>query len=321
MPICPATGKAASATDPLSWAGLGEAQEAVARDRLTGLGFVLNGDGVVGLDLDSCRCSATGAIAPWATKIIKALRSYAEVSPSGTGVKILCRADPVPQLAANKRTIGKANGAKPPVSSSTPLAGTSASPATSSTTFPTRSSTPRPSLNASRTGSRRRSPRPELPAAFLALLEHDAELRDAWEHGTKLGPGGDKSASGLDWSLAKYLRTHLSDADLEAVLRCYSFGQIGSGKLKGKAADRRIAGIIAELGERPKPEADEPHEPAEPTATQPWPEPLEAEAYHGIVGEIVAQAGTGDRGRSGCAPVPAAGRPGQHHGPRRLCQG
>ena len=68
------------------------------------------------------------------------------------------------------------------------------------------------------------------------------------------------------------------------MLRLHLHGQIGSGKLKGKAADRRIAGIIAEIGER----LNRSRKGAEPIATQPWPEPLEAEAYHGIVGEIVA---------------------------------
>jgi hypothetical protein len=41
-----------------------------------------------GVDLDSCRDPATGAIAPWAIAIISAIGSYAEISPSGTGVKI-----------------------------------------------------------------------------------------------------------------------------------------------------------------------------------------------------------------------------------------
>jgi len=57
-----------------------------------GLGFLfVEGDGFCGIDLDDCRDPVTGVIAPWAWKIILALASYAEVSPSGTGVKIIIR--------------------------------------------------------------------------------------------------------------------------------------------------------------------------------------------------------------------------------------
>jgi hypothetical protein len=41
-----------------------------------------------GIDLDSCRDPTTGAIEPWANDLIDRFRSYTEVSPSGTGVKI-----------------------------------------------------------------------------------------------------------------------------------------------------------------------------------------------------------------------------------------
>ena len=116
LPIDPHTGRAASSTDPDTWADLGETQVAVERDHLTGFGFALAAerDGVDGVDLDACRDAATGVIKPWAQKIIARLASYAEVSPSGTGVKILLRADPVPKLTSNRRAVGKANGAKQP---------------------------------------------------------------------------------------------------------------------------------------------------------------------------------------------------------------
>ena len=76
------------------------------------MGFVLDAvrDGIVGVDLDGCRDPSTGSIEGWATRIINGLLSYTEVSPSGTGVKILVRADPVPRFAANKVVIHKANG-------------------------------------------------------------------------------------------------------------------------------------------------------------------------------------------------------------------
>ncbi len=57
-----------------------------------GIGIVL-GDlpkgYLIGIDLDSCR-DANGAIANWAQEVIVRFNTYAEISPSGTGVKLFC---------------------------------------------------------------------------------------------------------------------------------------------------------------------------------------------------------------------------------------
>jgi hypothetical protein len=56
--------------------------------RYHGLGLVLtNISDVVGIDLDNCRTD--GQIAPWAREIVEAMGSYTEISPSGTGLRIL----------------------------------------------------------------------------------------------------------------------------------------------------------------------------------------------------------------------------------------
>lgn len=47
-----------------------------------------DGRSVGGIDLDACRNAATGHLEDWAGDLIDAFDSYAEVSPSGTGVKI-----------------------------------------------------------------------------------------------------------------------------------------------------------------------------------------------------------------------------------------
>jgi primase-polymerase (primpol)-like protein len=47
-----------------------------------------------GVDLDVCRNPTTGVLVPWAQSIVRAFDSYTEVSPSGTGVKILVRGKP-----------------------------------------------------------------------------------------------------------------------------------------------------------------------------------------------------------------------------------
>ena len=55
------------------------------------LGFAFNDQAsFFGVDLDGCVDSTTGAIEPWATAIVQLLGNYSEVSPSGTGLKIIC---------------------------------------------------------------------------------------------------------------------------------------------------------------------------------------------------------------------------------------
>jgi primase-polymerase (primpol)-like protein len=54
-----------------------------------GIGFVFTPeDPFAGIDLDHCREHESGAIAPWAQQILIRCASYAEVSPSGAGVKL-----------------------------------------------------------------------------------------------------------------------------------------------------------------------------------------------------------------------------------------
>lgn len=56
-----------------------------------GIGFVLTADDpFVGLDLD--RCVDEGHLSPWAQDILNQVPSYTEVSPSGTGLRILVTA-------------------------------------------------------------------------------------------------------------------------------------------------------------------------------------------------------------------------------------
>jgi hypothetical protein len=72
--------------DPKSWKPFDEVS---LYDRIA---FVFSEvDPFVGIDLDSCRVPETGEIKPWAMAIIRSVNSYCEVSPSGTGVKIILR--------------------------------------------------------------------------------------------------------------------------------------------------------------------------------------------------------------------------------------
>ena len=83
------TSKHASSTDPETWATYEEAEAYLERSSMTGLGFVL-GDGWCGIDLD--HHISSGVLSDAAGRICKAFNSYAEKSPSGTGIHIIARA-------------------------------------------------------------------------------------------------------------------------------------------------------------------------------------------------------------------------------------
>jgi len=73
-----------SVTDPSHW---GNFEDAVASDYGDGVGFVLNGDGVVCLDLDDC--VVDGVPVPSAVRFVDALpNTYVEFSPSGNGLHV-----------------------------------------------------------------------------------------------------------------------------------------------------------------------------------------------------------------------------------------
>ena len=80
----------ASSIDPDSWGTCDEALEHFTRFGLDGIGFVFReGGGIFGLDIDHCRDVRTGKVTPRAVQIMKSFGTYAEISPSGTGVKLI----------------------------------------------------------------------------------------------------------------------------------------------------------------------------------------------------------------------------------------
>lgn len=301
-PPIAADGRYADSTKPDTWMDLGAAMAAAEKHKLDGIGFELDAhhDGIVGIDLDGCRNAIDGVIADWAVNIIVSIASYAEVSPSGTGVKIFCRADPVPRIAANKRTLGRTNGTK------APAVEIYISGRYFCLTGQILPNVPDEIVDATAALERlvawvAKAPHSSiLPAAFTALLEQDASLREAWQTGTKLGSGGDITASGLDFSLARYLRRHLDDDDLAAVLRAFPHGQIGSGRLKGKAAERRIAQILGEIGSRPEPNYQPPLATRSMAELAEQPVPILNYLADGWVpaGKAVLMAGMGGSGKS-----------------------
>jgi putative DNA primase/helicase len=83
-------GRHADVSKPSTWCDFETALAAYQRGGFDGIGVML-GDGLTGIDLDGCRNPQTGEIDPWAQKTIDLFPSYAEVSPTGTGVKIFLR--------------------------------------------------------------------------------------------------------------------------------------------------------------------------------------------------------------------------------------
>lgn len=96
QPISPIDGQLAKITSPETWSDFGTAANTFQRNkpRLAGIGFVFTDDDpFVGIDLDHCRDPEFGELAEWASQIVNDLGSYTEVSPSGTGVKIILKSD------------------------------------------------------------------------------------------------------------------------------------------------------------------------------------------------------------------------------------
>ncbi len=107
VPKDPATGRSAKADDASTW---GTREAAQARATLLGVSDQVGielaplGDdtAIGGIDLDSCRDRESGVIKPWAAQLVSRFTSYAETSPSGTGVKVFFRyaLDTLPDLRA-----------------------------------------------------------------------------------------------------------------------------------------------------------------------------------------------------------------------------
>jgi primase-polymerase (primpol)-like protein len=75
----------AATTNSAHWATF---QTASATEGFTGIGFVFTPDDpYCGIDLDNC--IVNGKTAPWAQAILDAFPGYAEISPSGNGIKLI----------------------------------------------------------------------------------------------------------------------------------------------------------------------------------------------------------------------------------------
>lgn len=90
VPVNPSTGGQAMSNYSSTWGAYQQAVSSVDKYNCQGIGFMFNGDGLLGVDLDHGRNPQTGELEIWASDIINELDSYTEVSQSGSGIHILC---------------------------------------------------------------------------------------------------------------------------------------------------------------------------------------------------------------------------------------
>src|SRR5450759_2537912 len=89
VPYDPRTGQMARSNDPTTWTNYEQVRATCQQSpgRYDGIGYMFHRD-LTGVDVDHC-IDEQGQIEPWAWDIITRLASYAEQSPSETGVHIL----------------------------------------------------------------------------------------------------------------------------------------------------------------------------------------------------------------------------------------
>ena len=91
VPINAMDGQPAKSNDPTTWCDFDTACLGKERFGLDGIGFMFSGDGIFGIDIDHCYDPEAQELDPAAAEIIETVQSYTELSPSGTGIHILCK--------------------------------------------------------------------------------------------------------------------------------------------------------------------------------------------------------------------------------------
>ena len=95
-PKCPYDPKnlsIAKVNKPGTWSSFEQAIERVHQAKALGIGFVFDGSGYIGVDLDIVRDPHTGEIVPYAIEIINECATYTEISPSGYGLHMILKCD------------------------------------------------------------------------------------------------------------------------------------------------------------------------------------------------------------------------------------
>lgn len=91
-PVDPHTGRRGNCADPSTWGSFQQAVAAAKRYRLAGIGVQLTPElQIVGIDADKCRDPQSGELAPWARSIVDRLRTFSQISPSSTGLRLFIK--------------------------------------------------------------------------------------------------------------------------------------------------------------------------------------------------------------------------------------
>lgn len=87
------SGKFASVNNPKTWGSFADVVKAKETADYDGIGYVLTDkDLYVGIDFDNC-INEEGQLSEEVLRIVERLDSYTEVSPSGTGIHVIVKAD------------------------------------------------------------------------------------------------------------------------------------------------------------------------------------------------------------------------------------
>src|SRR5262245_27894901 len=79
----------ARTTKSTTWCDLKTAMLAYTGGKADGIGYVLTNGDISAIDIDDCRNATTGELHAWAAEQITRSNSYAEVTPSNEGARII----------------------------------------------------------------------------------------------------------------------------------------------------------------------------------------------------------------------------------------
>ncbi len=92
IPIDPRTGKPAKSNDKSTWGSYTQARAYMGADKsISGIGFMFSHSPYVGIDID--HCITDRKLSDFAKEVIQTMKSYTELSPSGTGIHIICKGE------------------------------------------------------------------------------------------------------------------------------------------------------------------------------------------------------------------------------------
>ena len=89
VPYNPITGARADTSDPSTFAPFDEAVQALSTGHYNGIGVLITAD-LGAIDIDGC-IGDDGQLSEMAADVVNTMEAYAEVSPSGRGIRILFR--------------------------------------------------------------------------------------------------------------------------------------------------------------------------------------------------------------------------------------